>query len=258
MANRHIALIVGVSKGGKSTSLHGLKNPEGVMFLNCEADKEIPFPNCKFQTFTITDPYQVHEAFQFLNTKQEDPAKEAKRASVHTVIIDTATMLMEMFFSKYIHTANDKNKFAAWANYAEFFKELMQNYVANSSVNVIFLAHVEKKINEDAMVMETKVPVQGQLAKKGIEAYFTTIVAAKRVAVNNLETYKNNMLTINPEEEAQGVKHVFQTKITKDTVDEKLSSSMGMWDMKETFIDNNAQFLLDRLHEYYGTGAIAA
>lgn len=83
---------------------------------------------------------------------------------------------------------------------------------------------------------------------------FTTIVAAKRVTVKSLEGYKNDLLTITPEDEMRGVKHVYQTQITKETVDEKLSSSMGMWDMQETFIDNNAQFLLDRLHEYYGTG----
>ncbi len=257
MANRKNALVVGMSKGGKTTSLHGLKDPEGVMYLNCEAAKEMPFENCKFQQFIITDPYQVHEAFQFLNTPSSDPAAEAKRTRVHTVVIDTATMLMEMFFSKYIHTASDKMKFPAWANYAEFFKTLMQEHVANSNVNVLVLAHVEKKMNEDAMVMETKVPVQGQLAKKGIEAYFTTIIAAKRVSIMSLDKYKNDLLTINPDEDACGVKHVYQTKITKETVDEKLSSSMGMWDFNETFIDNNAQHLLDRLNEYYGSPVVA-
>jgi len=254
MANRHIALIVGQSKGGKSTSLHGLQNQEGVMYLNCEADKEIPFPNCGFQAgpdgkpgFTVTDPYQIVEAFQHLKNNP---------GMAHTVVIDTLTMLMEMFYSKYIH--NSTNGMKAWAEYAEFFRKLMQEHVASSDVNVLFLAHVEKKLNEEAMVMETKVPVQGQLAKKGIEAYFTTIVSAKRVSLTTLEPYKNDLLTITPQEEIQGVKHVFQTQITKDTVDERLSSSMGMWKIEETFIDNNAQYLLDRLHNYYGGTAKAA
>ena len=252
MANRIIALIGGLSKGGKTTSLHSLKNPEGVMYLNCEADKELPFA-AKFQTYTITDPYEVHNAFDFLKTTCEDPVKEANRAKIHTVVIDTATMLMEMYFSKYVHTASEKKKFPAWANYAEYFKTLMQHHVSGSNVNVLFLAHVERTLNKDAMVMETKVPVQGQLARKGLEAYFTTIVSAKRVPITHIENFKNDLLTITPQEEMQGVKHIFQTQITKDTVEERLSSSMGMWKMEETFIDNNAQFLLDRLHEYYGT-----
>lgn len=165
-ANRHIALIVGQSKGGKSTSLHGLKNPEGVMYLNCEADKEIPFGRCKFKKgpdggigFTITDPYEIHEAFGWL---KQNPGE------AHTVVIDTVTMLMEMFYSKFIH--GSKNGMAGWANYAEYFRTLMQEHVAGSHVNVLMLAHTEKKMNEEAMSMETKVPVQGQLAKKGIEA----------------------------------------------------------------------------------------
>jgi hypothetical protein len=35
--NDNLALIVGKSAGGKSASLRNLKNPEGVMYLNCES-----------------------------------------------------------------------------------------------------------------------------------------------------------------------------------------------------------------------------
>jgi hypothetical protein len=42
--NDNLVLIVGKSSHGKSASLMGLKNPEGVMYLNCEAGKKLPFP----------------------------------------------------------------------------------------------------------------------------------------------------------------------------------------------------------------------
>lgn len=242
MSNKCNALIVGMSKGGKTTSLHGIKNQEKAMYLNCEAGKEVPFPKCKFKQFTITDPYEVHEAFKHV---EKNPDK------IDTIIIDTATMLMEMFYSNYVHSAAEKVKFKAWANYAEFFKTLVQKYVATTTASVIVLAHSERISNQDTMVVETKVPVQGQLAKKGIEAYFTTILAAKRVSVASLSAYENKLLHVTPEEELKGVKHVYQTQITKETVDEKLSSSIGMWTQQETFIDNNAQYVLDRLHSYY-------
>ena len=53
------------------------------------------------------------------------------------------------------------------------------------------------------------------------------------------------------EEKLLEYKYVYQTKLTKDTVNERIRSPMRMWDTQETFIDNNLQHILDRLHEYY-------
>ena len=44
---------------------------------------------------------------------------------------------------------------------------------------------------------------------------------------------------------------MFQTRLTKDTVNERLRGPMGMWDAKETYIDNNIQLVLDHINEYY-------
>lgn len=80
---------------------------------------------------------------------------------------------------------------------------------------------------------------------------FSTIVTARKISMSDLENYKNNLLTVTEEEEALGFKYVYQTKITKDTVHHRIRSSMGMWDTQETFINNDANLLLDRLHQYY-------
>jgi len=69
--------------------------------------------------------------------------------------------------------------------------------------------------------------------------------------LNKLKDFQSELLTINEEEEMLGYKHVFQTRLTKDTVNERMRSSMGMWTIKETYIDNNAQLVLNRLHEFY-------
>ena len=53
------------------------------------------------------------------------------------------------------------------------------------------------------------------------------------------------------EDKANGFKYVYQTRLTKETVNERMRSPMGMWDMKETYIDNNLQNVINRLHEYY-------
>jgi hypothetical protein len=127
----------------------------------------------------------------------------------------------------------------------------MQDKVAKSTKNVIFLAHTNDKLNEAEMAVETAVPVKGSLKANGIESYFSLVIASKKVPLKTLKEYASPLLTITPEEEALGFKYVYQTKLTRDTVGERLRGPLGMFETKETFIDNNMQLVLNRLHEYY-------
>lgn len=235
--NDHFVLVSGQSATGKSTSLMNLANPEGVMFLACEP-KKLPFKS-KFQEYKITDPLQVYEAIQAAEDMPE----------IHTIVIDTLTFLIDMYESQYV--INAANTMKAWGDYAQYIKNLMLQYVNQSSKNIIFLAHTRQIMNESDMVMETKVPVKGSVANTGIEAFFSTILSTKKVPLKKLAGYENNLLTITEEEEELGFKYVFQTRLTKETVDERMRSAMGMWSKNETYIDNNLQFVIDRLHEYY-------
>lgn len=127
----------------------------------------------------------------------------------------------------------------------------MQQYVSKSTKNVIFTAHTKSALNESAMVIETKVPIKGALANQGIEAYFSSIVSTKKVKLKDLENYSNELLNITDKEKALGFKYVFQTQITADTVNERMRSPMGLFEDNETYIDNDAKLLMDRLNEYY-------
>lgn len=236
--NNNIVLISGKSATGKSASLRGLADPEGVWYLNCESNKSLPFPH-KFRSFTITDPLQIYEAFTAAESKPD----------VHTIVIDTITYLMDMYESKYVLSASNGQK--AWGDYAQFFKNLMQQYVAKSTKRVIFLAHTSDVLNENEGTMETLVKVKGSLMATGIESYFTTVISTKKMQVKKLENYKSDLLTITPEEEMLGYKYVFQTRLTKETVNERIRSHLGMWDVNQTFIDNNAQIALDRIQTYF-------
>lgn len=236
--NDHLVLLGGKSSTGKSASLMGLDKPEGVMYLNCEAGKRLPF-KAKFKQYTITDPLQVNEAF--------DAAEGMDH--IHTIAVDSLTYLLDMYESLYVYGSADGQK--AWGDFAQYFKALMQQKVAASTKRVIFTAHTVDQINNTEMVMETKVPVKGATKNNGIESYFSVVIASKKVSLKTLEGYKSNLLTITPEEEALGFKYVFQTKITKDTVNERLRGPMGLFSNQETFIDNNMQLVMDRLHEYY-------
>lgn len=236
--NDHLVLLCGKSATGKSASLMGLEKPEGVLYLNCEAGKRLPFKT-KFIQKTVTDPLQIYEAFDWAETNPD----------IHTIVVDSLTYLLDMYESVYV--LNSSNTMQAWGAFAQYYKSLMQQYVARSTKRIIFIAHTSDTLNESEMAVETKVPVKGSLKNNGIESYFTVVIASKKVPLKTLKDYGSDLLTITPEEEALGFKYVFQTKITKDTVNERLRGPLGLFDTKETFIDNNMQLVLNRLKEYY-------
>lgn len=236
--NDHLVLLCGKSATGKSASLMGLENPEGVMYLNCESGKRLPF-KAKFKQYVITDPLQVVEAFDHAETLPD----------IHTIVVDSLTYLLDLYESLYV--LNSPNTMKAWGEFSQYFKTLMQQKVAGSSKRVVFTAHTSDTLNESEMAIETKVPVKGSLKNNGIESYFSVVIASKKVQLKTLKDYSSDLLTITPEEEALGFKYVYQTKITKDSVGERIRGPLGLFSTKETFIDNNLQLVFDRLQEYY-------
>lgn len=236
--NDHLVLLCGKSATGKSASLMNLDKPEGVLYLNCEAGKRLPFKS-KFIQKTVTDPLQINEAFEWAESQPQ----------IHTIVIDSLTYLLDMYESVYV--LNAANGMQAWGQFAQFFKTLMQNYVAKSTKSVIFTAHTLDTLNEAEMIMETKVPVKGALKNNGIESYFSLVIASKKVPLKTLKDYGSDLLTITPEENALGFKYVFQCKLTKETVNERLRGPLGLFENKETYIDNNMQLVLNKLRDYY-------
>lgn len=240
MSNDRLVLITGKSTTGKSACLRNLKSPEKVLYLNTESGKDLPFPS-KFKSFNVTDPLQIENLFDQAETQGD---------KCETVIIDSQTYMMDQYES--IHVLTAANTMKAWGDYAQFFKKLMQSTIAKSTKNVIMTAHTLTTLNEADGFMETAVPVKGALKNQGIESYFSCVVSTKKVSITDLEKYDNPLLNITEEEKLLGVKYVFQTRLTKDTINERIRSPMGMWDIKETYIDNDVQLILDRLNKYYG------
>lgn len=241
--NDQLVLIVGESTSGKSASLRNLGEGDPAkqkrwMFLNCEAGKRLPFKN-KFDSYTITDPYQVYEAFDMVTLN----------ADYDGIIVDTLTFLMDMFESQYV--IGSANTMQGWANYQQFFKNLMQDKVAKCDKAVLFLAHTREDLDEKKMEMKSSVPVKGALKNNGIEAYFSTVVSAKKVPIKELEKYNSDLLDITDLERELGFKHVFQTQLTKTTTGERIRSPMGMFTTDQTYMDNDAAKLLKHLHDYY-------
>jgi len=240
MNNNHLVLISGKSSSGKSASLLDMVKPEGIMYLNCENGKKLPFKS-KFKELTVTDPDQVYQAF----TEAE------KMPDVHTIVIDTLTYLMDMYESTKVLTSSDTMR--AWGQYAQYMKVLMSQVVAKSTKNVVFLAHTTDVLNEAEMVNETLVKVKGSLMNQGIESFFTCVISTKKIVLSKLgdTVAKSPLFKITAEDKANGFKYLFQTRLTKETINERIRSPMGMWPINETYIDNNLQNVINRLHEYY-------
>lgn len=238
--NDHLVLIAGESASGKSASLMNLKGGERVLYLNCESGKRLPFRN-KFTTKVVTDPLQIIEAFQYL--------QEGGADKFDTVVIDTITFLMDMYESQYV--LGSANTMQAWGEYQQFFKKIMQELVPSVKQSVIILAHTRSDLDEKAMEMRTSVPIKGALKNNGVESYFSTVVATKKIPLTTLEEYENDLLNITEQDTLLGYKHVFQTQLTKQTIGERIRSPMGMFTRAETYMDNDAQLLIDHLHSYY-------
>lgn len=238
--NDQLVLIGGKSGGGKSASMRNIRNQERWVHINTEAGKRLPFKN-NFIPARIDDPYQVMEYM--------DEAIENKD-QLDGVFVDSFTFMMDMLEIQYV--LNSTNTQKAWGEFSQFPKTLLQQKVVQFGKPVIFTAHILDVLNEQEMRMNTAVPIKGSLKNNGIEAYFSTVVEATKVSLKDLEPYHNDMLIITEEDEMLGYKHVFQTRITKETVGKRIRSPMGLFTREQTYIDNDTQLLLDHLRDFYG------
>ena len=246
-----LILIVGKSTSGKSSCLEGLKNHEGVLYLNCESGKKLPFRN-KFQHVVVTDPIGTIKEVIMPLTKGEGfkltPTSDP--IPIHTIVIDSLTFLMDMYELKYVKTATDTR--TAWGSYGDYFRQFMQQVVPKLPQNVIITAHTSDVYNEKDLVTEVCVQLKGSINKKGVEAFFNDVVACKKVSLEKLKDYQNDLLHITEDDELLGYKHVIQTKLTKETLNERIRGARSLWSKNETFIDGNVQLIIDRLNEFYG------
>lgn len=246
--NRQLILIMGESATGKSASLMNIPDQENWVYLNFEGGKEIPFPN-DFPTneegsnagYIISDTDQVNEALEHV---KEDP-------SITGVIFDTITFMMDMYESQNIYESEDSRQ--GWQDYAQFFKQLMQKKIAELGKPVIMLAHSVRE-KDGLTKSKSLVPIKGSLKDRGLEAFFTTVVAAKKVNISELDKYQNDMLHITEMDKILGYKHVFQTMLTADTVGDRIRSPIGMFDVSQTYIDNDTNILLEHIRNYYKKG----
>jgi len=238
--NKKVVLIVGKPNTGKSASLRNLPQ-ESMAYINADL-KEIPFAHRFAAAPEVTDAKDV---IDYIKQIEEAPQLTGG-------VLDTITFLMQMYERQYVAPkAGTKQGQAAWGDYGNFYREVV-HAIKGGSKNYAVLAHEDSFLNEQTLMMEARVPVKGAVGKVGVEADFTTVLHSMQVPISRLAGYENDLLTITPEEEEDGVKYVFVTRVTKEFTGYKMRAPMGLWKRNELFIDNDLNLVFNRLKEYYG------
>lgn len=230
-------LIVGETASGKSASLMNLTDQENWYYANFENGRPLPFSS-KIKKANLIDPYQLTNV---INAVKSDPNAKG-------LVIDSLTYMMNAFES--IHVINSVDTRDSWGSYQQFFQNLMSKELSVLKAPVVFLAQTDETVDQFGNISKI-VPIKGALKKVGIESFFSFIIAAKKLNLTDLAKYSSEFLNITEDDKEVGYKHVFQTRPTKETVGDRIRSPIGMWSKQETFIDNNLQFVIDRLQQYY-------
>lgn len=240
--NPNSLLICGESGSGKSFSLMNMRDQEGVLYINCEGGKPLPFKN-KFKRITIDDPEEIWDIL--------DQIKEDTTGRYHTVVIDTISFMMNRYES--VHVIGAANTMVAWGAYGQFFPKLIYDYVSDGKVFVIMLGHLDALLNEATNRFDYMVPVKGALKKNGLEAFFTTVINCKKLTIKDIlkEAEEGISLQITDRDKNLGYMHVFQTRTVKTSVGDRIRSPWGLFSDAETYINNDAQIVIDRLMKYY-------
>jgi len=240
IGNKNIVLVMGKPNMGKSASLMKMKNQDKMIYLNTDL-KELPFADNFISNIEVADANDVLGYIEQIESAEK----------VEGAVLDTITFLMSMYERQYVANATNGQK--AWGDYGNFYREFI-HAIKSGTKDYAILAHEESFLNEQSHQMESKVPVKGSVGKTGVEADFTTILAAKQMPVSKLEEHANDLLHITDEEREDGLKYVFCTRVTKETAGEKMRSAIGLWDRKELYIDNDLEQVFQRLRDYYRTG----
>lgn len=238
--NKKVLMIMGKPNTGKSSSLRNMPQ-ETMVYLNTDL-KDVPFRDRFLANVEVAD---ANDILHFIGEVEANP-------EVTGVALDTLTFLMQMYERQYVAPfAGTKTGQSAWGDYGNFYRSFI-HAIKSGTKSYVIMAHEDESLNEQAGVMESRVPIKGAVGKVGVEADFTTILRTMQIPVKKLEGHENDLLHITDEEREDGVKYVFATRVTKETAGGKMRSAMGLWGRNELYIDNDVAQVFKRLEEFYG------
>ena len=224
--------IVGGAASGKSASLRNIPNQSRWLYVNAEVNKPLPFTNT-FKEKVVTTSKEAVTALK----------AGVKSEKCEGIIIDTFTAMLDMQEMSGKKTAEDG--FAAWDQYRDYILTTFQDVVGTCNKPLIVLCHTEltKDVKGRSAV---RIAVKGSLKDRGIESFFTNILYADCVDLEDLDGFDNEHLNISPDEEEDDCKYILQTRKTGNGVGLNVRSTLKLWDRKEAYIDNDITIFLDK------------
>lgn len=250
-------LILGEPASGKTSSLENLKDQENWIYINTEGGKQLPFKNT-FSSIVINDPDKLVRFLSWLSQNRKNPEElrkifNTKISEPKGIILDSISELMKLYQAKYILDSSDKSKtFENWDRYTDYVRKLVQVILPSLELPYIMLSHTILRENIKTGMADAVADLKGVIGKTGLEAYFTTVVAAKCVPLQTLETYgaiSPENITISEEDRMLGTKYVFQLKNLPDQPEKRLRGFRKVLEGQTPFINNDVQWILDKQNE---------
>jgi hypothetical protein len=157
-------LLVGNSGTGKSSSFRNLPL-EKTIWINTEK-KSLPFKGQKklLQNIILKDVDEMIQGMAWIEEQEK----------CEYVVIDSFSMLMDMFYMKHIATADARKTQQAWGEYKTFGMNVLE-LMKQSSKFYIVTALAETKNDRFGSPDKECAKVQGSLGGGGIEPHFTVV-----------------------------------------------------------------------------------
>jgi hypothetical protein len=262
-------LILGTSSSGKTVSLHKLKNPEGVAYFNCDAGKSPSFP-MKFNKINVKTPKHLLLRMADIRDKKFKNSATKQIVDIHTIVIDTFTLLMDMFITQNINADHIEDTRAGWGKYSDYLQDMMSNYIVRMpNVNIIFIAHIVEFTPETVKGKPKpspfwKVPVAAKLKGGAFEGYFTNVVTMIRNPRYTFCDFEDNTHLNLGENPMVGMDDFYAFRVTPDptVLHDRTRAPIGLFmktgenlspfDAKniERYMDADAQKYLELLQKY--------
>ena len=156
-------LLVGNTGSGKSTSLRNLPL-EKTVYINTEG-KFLPFKGSSklHSNIKLVDPDEMIQGMDWIE-EQDD---------VKCVVIDSFSMLMDMWYMKHIANADPRKTQQLWGEYKNFGMEVILKMKASKKF-YIMTGLMAESTDKFGVVDSQFCKVQGSLAK-AVEAHFTVV-----------------------------------------------------------------------------------
>lgn len=157
-------LLVGDTGTGKSTSMRNL-DLEKTIWLNTEK-KSLPFRGQKrlLNNIQVKDPDEMLSGMQWIE-EQED---------CEYVVLDSLTMLMDMWYMKHIATAPANKTMQMWGEYKNFGMNVLELMKQSSKFYIV--TSLTQTFNDRFGAPEKECSkIQGSLGGGGVESHFTVV-----------------------------------------------------------------------------------